>query len=74
MAEDKNNEDEEISIDFSKIKSFFKGKKKEEVKKPAEEIKPEKKEDSDEELNIDFSKIKNIMFIGKECILNSGKF
>lgn len=48
-------EDEEITIDFSKIKNFFKSDKKEREK--TEESSQGKKED--EEINIDFSKIKN---------------
>src|SRR3989339_418620 len=46
-------EDEEISIDFGKIKNFFKSK---EEKKPDEAQKEGKKDD--EEITIDFSKVK----------------
>ena len=53
-------EDEEITIDFSKIKNFFKSDKQEREK--IEESSQEKKED--EEINIDFGKIKN--FFKKE--------
>jgi len=70
MKKEDEDSDEEITIDFSKIKNIFKRKKK--VK---EETKPEKKkkdsqeskedEDSDEEISIDFSKIKKI-FKGSE--------
>jgi len=48
-------EDDEINIDFSKIKKWFKSKEKD--KKKADE-KKHKEEVDDEELNIDFSKIK----------------
>ena len=56
-------EDEEISIDFGKIKNFFKSSKKEEEPKAQETAQyssaKEEKEKEDEEISIDFSKIKN---------------
>jgi hypothetical protein len=42
--EDKNDEDDEINFDFSKIKNFFKGKKKEKLEKVEEDIKEKKEE------------------------------
>lgn len=50
-------EDEEITIDFSKIKNFFKSSKKEEKK--VEETTKGPSAKNDEEFNIDFSKIKD---------------
>ena len=54
-------EDEEISIDFSKIKKFFKSDKKDEDKKADENTQgsSEKIDKKDDEINIDLSKIKN---------------
>ena len=49
-------DDEDISIDFGKIKNFFKSDKKEEEKR-AEPFSPEKKEEED--IQVDFGKIKN---------------
>ena len=57
-------EDEEISIDFSKIKSFFKSDKKEDKKAEESSIKQEKKDD--EEISIDFSRIKSFFKSDKE--------
>ena len=57
-------EDEEISIDFGKIKNFFKKEKKEEKTAEVKEPAGEKKETEDD-ISIDFSKIKNI-FKNKE--------
>ncbi len=62
-------EDEEITIDFSKIKNFFKGKKEEkkaeaaikDIKEPANEEK-----DEDISLSFDFSKIKRIFKPGEQ--------
>lgn len=53
-------EDEEISIDFSKIRNFFKSDKKEdkEEKKAEESAVPAKKEDEDMEISFDLSKVK----------------
>ena len=54
-------EDEEISIDFGKIKNFFKSDKedkKAEAKSPEPKAAEEKKE-TDEEISIDFGKIKS---------------
>ncbi len=58
-------EDDEISIDLSKIKNFFKSEKKEE--KPVTEAQPKEtaKENKEEEISIDFSKVKNF-FKSKE--------
>ena len=61
--------DEEISIDFSKIKNFFKRGKKEETKyqehAPKEENKEAgKKSDEDLDISIDFGKIKNFFKSG----------
>jgi len=55
-------EDEEISIDFSKIKKFFKSDKKEEHKKTDESVNDHsaKVEKSDDEITLDFGKIKNL--------------
>ena len=63
------NNDEDVSIDFSKVKNLFKRKKKvseepkkeeiKSIKEKEEEPKQEIKEE-DEETNIDFGKIKNI--------------
>ena len=70
-------EDDGISIDFSKIKNFFKARKQEEKPKEHEQkihsdSQHEKKEDEtikqkkeDEELSFDFSKIKKF-FNGKK--------
>ena len=49
-------EDEEINIDFSKIKKFFRSDKKEEEKTEDSSVKEDKKED--DEIAIDFSRIK----------------
>jgi asparagine N-glycosylation enzyme membrane subunit Stt3 len=77
MEEEK---DDEISIDFGKIKDFFKKKEKAEEKKPEvhAEIKQEPKESAetpqekkeDEEFSLDFSRIKNI-FRKKERVTES---
>ena len=57
-------EDEEISIDFGRIKKFFKIDKKEDDKKIDENIKAiedsAKVEKEDDDIAIDFSKIKNL--------------
>jgi len=50
-------EDEELSIDFSKIKKFFKSEKKEESIKIGEAAASREKKD-DDEISIDFSKVK----------------
>ncbi|MBW2981208.1 hypothetical protein KY360_07365 [Candidatus Woesearchaeota archaeon] len=52
---------EEISIDFTKIKNFFKGLTKSGEKEEMEEGRPETKagEESEEEISFDFSKIKS---------------
>ncbi len=52
----KEEEEDEISIDFSKIKNFFKSKDKEESKAEPSLAKEEEKEDG--EMSIDFGKIK----------------
>ena len=55
IKEDIEKDDEEISIDFSKIKSFFK--RKEQKKIETKETQTE--ESDDEEISLDFNKIKN---------------
>ncbi|MEK6808973.1 MAG: STT3 domain-containing protein [Nanoarchaeota archaeon] len=62
MDEKKVEEDEEISIDFSKIKNIFKRKTDKQETQPKKE--PEKPDD--EEISIDLSKIKNIFKSHKE--------
>ena len=65
---DIDNDDEEISIDFSKITNFFKKKKEDIIQtqqdKPVEQSPTEtqdiESQDTEEEISIDFSKIKNI--------------
>lgn len=62
MEEEK---EDEISIDFSKIKGFFKSKKNNEKVEtatsiPTQEKQTEKKNEEDDEIAIDFSKLKNI--------------
>ena len=53
-------EDDEISIDFSKIKNFFKrGKKDEKHIEGTAQHSPKKDEKENEDITIDFSKIKN---------------
>ena len=62
-------EDEEIAIDFSKIKNFFKSDKKEEKAEEASKetaVHHEKKEDEEAELSFDFSKIKKFFKSGGE--------
>src|SRR3989344_2200573 len=63
---DENKEEDNISIDLSKIKNFFKKLKEEKPKESAqefaqinEEIKKSPDEDKGDELSIDFSKIKS---------------
>lgn len=51
-------DDEEISLDFSKIKKIFKGKK-EKPKEEVEEEKKEAKEEDEEDISIDLGKVKN---------------
>ena len=51
------NEDEEISIDFGKIKNFFKKEGRKE-KRTEESSEPQKEKTEDDELTIDFGKIK----------------
>lgn len=84
MDIDEDNEDEEVSIDFSKIKNLFKKKKKaseetKEISKAEEEKEEPQKEEKektqeseeikeDEEINIDFSKIKNLFKKKKEVM------
>ena len=50
------NDDEEVSLDLSKVKKFFKGKE-----KPKEHIKEEKEVESkeDEDISLDLGKVKN---------------
>ncbi len=55
------NSDEEFSIDFGKIKKFFKGKGE---KEPEDSPKTEKTED--EEIAVDFSKVKNFFKSGEK--------
>ncbi|MBI2650677.1 hypothetical protein HYX04_05205, partial [Candidatus Woesearchaeota archaeon] len=61
-------EDEEISIDFGRIKKFFKSDKKEEDKKADEntEISLEKTDKKDDEITIDFGRIKSFFKGGEE--------
>ncbi len=74
MGIDENKEDEEVNIDFSKIKSLFKKKKKDSEEAKNEETpkekeiseKPKEEIKEDEEINLDFSKIKNIFKRKKE--------
>ena len=51
-------EDDDVSIDFSKLKNIFKGGKKEEKKEDAS-IKEIKEEEKDDEITVDFGKFKN---------------
>ena len=51
-------EDDDVSIDFSKLKNIFKGGKKEEKKEDAL-IKEIKEEEKDDEITVDFGKFKN---------------
>jgi len=63
MALESDKEDEEISIDFSKIKNIFKRKKEGEKETKKEEAAETGKDDSkeeDEEIDIDFGRIKSI--------------
>ncbi len=57
------NDDEELNLDFSKIKKIFKGKK----EKPKEEVKEIKEEDDEGDISLDFSKVKNIFKKKKEA-------
>ena len=69
-------EDEEISIDFSKIKNFFKREKEPKPEEKKEEIKEEKEKAADDEINFsfDFSKIKKIFKSeGKEKVPEEDK-
>ncbi|MBI4143480.1 hypothetical protein HY487_01195 [Candidatus Woesearchaeota archaeon] len=61
-------EDEEITIDFSKIKNFFKSDKKEEKKaeEAGPQIKEEKKDDDELNLSFDAGKIKKFFKSGGE--------
>ncbi len=62
MKENEETEDEDVSLDFSKIKNIFKKKGKEKISQEKKEIEKsgEDKEDYDEDVSIDFSKVKNI--------------
>ena len=74
MAFEEDSQDEDISIDFSKIKNVFKRKKKEakseeKPKEKSEEAKPKKEseqKEDDDEISIDFKKIKNFFKGSKE--------
>ena len=56
-------DDEEISIDFSKVKKFLKGKEEKKAEKETEGL----SEGNEEEIAVDFSKIKNIFKRGKKA-------
>lgn len=62
-------DEDEISIDFSKIKNIFKKKEKPAEEKASTIPKKEKKEGEEDEISFDFSKIKNIkdIFKGKQA-------
>ena len=59
-------DDEEISIDFSKVKKFFKGKEEKKAEKGTEASSKDE-EGNEEEIAVDFSKIKNIFKRGKKA-------
>ena len=59
MEEKEEDSEEELNIDFSKIKNIFKGKKKkEEVKEEKEAVKEE--EEGEEDISLNFGKVKDI--------------
>ena len=59
-------EDEDISIDFSKVKNFFKGKKEEERKAEAATKAYHDEQKNDDELSFDFGKIKKFFKPGEK--------
>ncbi len=62
----KSDDEDEIAIDFGKIKSFFSGKKKKEESVVEKREEEEGEKDEDDEISLDFKKIKNVFKFSKD--------